>query len=173
MAYDEMTRLAKISPCLRYRYALGRMWDPTRPINLVWCMLNPSTADGTKDDPTIRQCIGFARDWGYGGFIVVNLFAYRSPDPKDLLRVEDPVGPDNNIVWQECMTHHHSIVAAWGSNVQRLGSLANDRIALLRDLAGKRLWTFGMTANGNPLHPLYLSRSRPLENWPCPVQADT
>lgn len=158
-------RFAKISPCLRYRYALGRLWDLSKPVNLTWCMLNPSRADGSKDDPTIRRCIEYAKDWGYGGFLVVNLFAHRSPDPKDLLRIVDPVGPDNDRVFQECMTTHHSVVAAWGSNAERLGNLADKQIAKVRTLAGNRLWIFGMTQGGNPLHPLYLARTRSLERW--------
>jgi hypothetical protein len=60
-------------------------------------MLNPSTADGKEDDPTIRRCIGFAKSWGNGSLEVVNLFGFRATDPKELLEVKDPIGPENNI----------------------------------------------------------------------------
>lgn len=165
MALPETLRMANMSPCLKYRYVLGRMWDPSRPLELTWCMMNPSTADGTKDDPTIRRCIEFSKAWGYGGFAVVNLFAYRSPKPVDLLSVDDPVGPDNDLFWGHYMTKYHSVVAAWGSNARRLGQLSDDRISLLHDIAGNNLWCFGMTGNGNPLHPLYIAGDRPLQRW--------
>jgi hypothetical protein len=79
----EMLREAEISEDGKYRYALMRMWDD-KPL-MMFCMLNPSTADATKDDPTIRRCIGFAKDRGYGGIYVVNLMAYRATDPAECL----------------------------------------------------------------------------------------
>ena len=70
---------AGISECGCYRYWLTRTWNPRRA-TLCWVLLNPSTADADRDDPTIRRCQGFARSWGYGGIVVVNLFAYRATD---------------------------------------------------------------------------------------------
>src|SRR5262245_19133112 len=89
------TKEALISPCGLYRYWLTRTWDNSLR-RVCWVMLNPSTADAEQDDPTIRRCVGFARSWGAGGIIVVNLFAFRASDPKALLRAADPVGPDND-----------------------------------------------------------------------------
>jgi hypothetical protein len=78
---------AELSACRTYRYRLWRQWDADlAPV--VWVMLNPSTADESADDPTIRKCIGFAQRWGYGGIEVVNLYAYRSPDPRQLKKGE-------------------------------------------------------------------------------------
>ena len=90
-----MLRSAAFSPCRRYRYCLSRVWNPKLP-SVMFVGLNPSTADEQEDDPTVRRCIGFARNWNFGGLILVNLFAYRSTDPADLLRVDDPVGPGND-----------------------------------------------------------------------------
>ncbi len=72
----DMERSAVLSDCGTYRYALGRIWNPTTPPAL-FIGLNPSTADARQDDPTIRRCIRFARDWGYGGLLMGNLYAYR------------------------------------------------------------------------------------------------
>ena len=80
---DTMRREAEISPCGLHRYRLTREWAPTLP-TIAFVMLNPSTADGEIDDPTIRRCIGFARDLGYGRLHVVNLFTYRATDPREV-----------------------------------------------------------------------------------------
>lgn len=89
------TAWATISPCQKYRYALGRCWDHAGK-RVVFAMLNPSVADATADDPTIRRCIRFARKWGYGSLEVVNLFAWRATDPKELRIAADPIGLDND-----------------------------------------------------------------------------
>ena len=86
---------AAFSPDRRYRYTLRRQWDDALPYCL-FVMLNPSTADATQDDPTIRRCIGFTKAWGFGGLLVGNLFALRSTDPAALYHADDPVGPEND-----------------------------------------------------------------------------
>jgi hypothetical protein len=69
-----MDRYAVFSPCRRYRYELGQIWAGEENV-AVFVGLNPSTANEHVDDPTIRRCIRFARDWGYGGLVMLNLFA--------------------------------------------------------------------------------------------------
>jgi len=98
---------ATISPCQRYRYELGRRWGDGAM--LTWVMLNPSTADAGEDDPTIRRCAQFSQDYGFHGLVVRNLFAYRATNPKELARVEDSVGSDNDVPLLD------KIVFAWGS----------------------------------------------------------
>ena len=95
----DMERSANFSRCRRYRYALWRRWAPGDDYGLL-VGLNPSTADHRRDDPTIRRCIGFARDWGYSGLCVANLFAFRATYPRDLFAADDPVGPRND-AWQQ------------------------------------------------------------------------
>jgi hypothetical protein len=85
-------RGALLSECGQYRYRLWRLWDALAPV-MVWVLLNPSTADADTDDPTVRKCVGFARAHRYGGVVLVNLFAWRATDPKQLRIVNDPVGP--------------------------------------------------------------------------------
>ena len=92
--HGEMTKGARFSECRVWRYALWRTWDPARA-PLVFVGLNPSTADETQDDPTIRRCLGFARDFGCGGLHMLNIFAFRATNPDELRRTDDPVGPDN------------------------------------------------------------------------------
>src|SRR4028119_2392792 len=89
-------RGAIFDPTRTYRYALWRTWDAARP-PVAFVLLNPSTADARRDDPTIRRCANFARTWGFGGLEVVNLFAFRATHPTDLKCAADPVGPQNDV----------------------------------------------------------------------------
>src|SRR5690349_6309203 len=96
-----------------YRYLLWRTWNPEHaPVTFI--MGNPSTADGQSDDPTLRRCLGFAHSWGFGGLLVVNAFAYRSPSPQDLFRVADPVGPKCDEYLIEIAKQSACLVVAWG-----------------------------------------------------------
>jgi len=70
-----MKKDALISSCGKYRYHLERHWGDVKPC--LFIMLNPSTADGRKDDSTIKRCVAYAMSWGYGKLYVINLFALR------------------------------------------------------------------------------------------------
>ena len=89
-----MQRDALFSPCGTYRYRLTRRWAEGPAVAFI--MLNPSTADGSVDDPTIRRCIGYGQSWGYGALAVGNLYAFRATEPQELRRARDPIGPDND-----------------------------------------------------------------------------
>jgi hypothetical protein len=80
---DDLGMGAEFSDCGTYRYALWRTWNALQP-GVLFVGLNPSTADATTDDPTIRRCIGFAKRWGYGGITMANVFAYRATDPREM-----------------------------------------------------------------------------------------
>lgn len=138
----------------RYRYRLWRRWDLSRPL-IAFCMLNPSTADERSDDPTIRRCIGFARDWGYGGVEIVNVFAFRATDPRELRRVRDPVGPRNDSYVLDAAERAASVVIAWGAH-GAFRSRGIEALALLSPRA--RILALGWTRSGEPRHPLYLRR---------------
>jgi hypothetical protein len=149
---------ADFSPCGRYRYKLSRVWADGD--KLAFVMLNPSTADSELDDPTIRRCIRFSRDAGFGGLMVGNLFAWRATDPAQLRRVEAPIGPDNDSSLAEIMTASPVIICAWGGNA--FGGRDVEVLAMIR-AAGKVPHCLKMTAGGQPAHPLYLSASlRPI-----------
>lgn len=155
--------LAEFSDDYRYRYLLRRSFagsvdaPPVSPV--VFCMLNPSTADAFQDDPTIRRCIGFAQDWGFTDLIVVNLFAIRETDSKKLRSFADPVGPDNNALLAELP--RCPIICAWGSHAM---APARARF-VLTILEGDRLFCLNRTAEGHPGHPLYLSKASERIRW--------
>lgn len=160
-----MRRGAVISDCGTYRYHLWRDWSngaDCRPLQFV--MLNPSTADGEQDDPTIRRCINFAEREGCNAINVANLFAYRATDPKHLPRI-GAVGDDNDLWLQRYFDVSAAfgtpLVAAWGAH-----KAASDRAAIVRSMAASRGLTFaclGRTKAGHPRHPLYVKGDQPLE----------
>lgn len=148
-------RDARFSDDRLYRYTLTRTWDESK-MTVAFVGLNPSTADETADDPTIRRCVRFARDWGYGGIIMVNLFALRSTDPKALIGHADPVGPDNDWVLRNVHTHASLVVAAWGAH-----RAARDRAdaAVAELLVHGSFAVLDLTKDGHPRHPLYMPAS--------------
>lgn len=162
---------ALISPCGKYRYRLERFWSGDHALPFI--MLNPSTADASNDDPTIRRCMGFARDRGFGGIIVANLFAYRATSPADMKAAIDPIGPGNDTATTALMKWAARagvpIVAAWGAH----GPFRRRdvQVVSLANLIGSRLVSLGTTKDGHPRHPLYVRSDQPFE--PFPAQADT
>ena len=132
-----------------YRYSLWREWD-TDAAKITFIMLNPSRADAAIDDPTIRRCLNFASSWGYGSLEVVNLFAYRTSNPKKLHLVENPVGKDNDRYIQQAVSEAKTIVLAWGNG----GSLRNQNQTVLQKLANcSHLYCLGITKKLQPRHP--------------------
>jgi hypothetical protein len=153
-------KAAEISSDEIYRYALWRRWDELDVMagRVCWVMLNPSTADAENDDPTIRRCVDFSRRWGFGGLVVVNLFAYRATNPAQLREpVCDPVGPDNNEWVLNEVRSATLAVAAWGS-----AAIAGERARWVERAAGKQLYCLGTTASGSPRHPLYVPKAQAL-----------
>lgn len=135
-----------------YRYELRRQWNPFQPF-AMFIGLNPSTADASTDDPTIRRCCGFARSWQCGGIIMTNLFAYRATDPLELFGVADPVGPLNDDhIMAAAEEVRKIIVCCWGNH----GALQQRDLDVPRLVGQYPLQCFGMTKTGQPKHPLYL-----------------
>jgi hypothetical protein len=146
-----LARTAVISECGTYRYRLTRVWDADKSC-VCWVMLNPSTADASKDDPTIRKCVGFSRRLGFGSIVVVNLFAFRATSPKDLRRTPG-VGEGND--WQITLALKRSStsIAAWGANGAYFPDRVREVCRLIREHSA-RPFCLGLTKGGQPLHPL-------------------
>ena len=153
---------AHFSRCRTWRYALWREWAHARA-RVMLIGLNPSTADAQRDDPTIRRCIGFARDWGFGGVWVLNLFAFRATEPADLKAAADPVGPRNDWWLRRVALQSGRIVACWGNHGAFLG-----RSTRVRALLGDRLEIIRLNASGEPAHPLYLPKGLEPMPWVAP-----
>lgn len=165
-----MKRETVFSECRKYRYTLWREWD----IDLLsgsaddlrhgekfvmFIGLNPSTANETEDDPTIRRCVSFSKRWGYGAFCMTNLFAFRATDPKEMKKHPTPEGSMDAFYLSWIAQHAGLIVAAWGKHGAHLNQ---DKITL--DFVSKlgNVYHLGLNKDGTPKHPLYLkSDSRP------------
>jgi hypothetical protein len=161
---------AIISGCGAYRYTLsrvggGRFEDGEGTVMFIG--VNPSTADADTDDQTVRKWCHFARRWEYHVVEVGNLFAYRATDVRHLAKVDDPVGRDNDHFLVEMMARADLVVPCWGSR-NKLPARARNRIHHVRGLlraSGRPVKVLGLTASGDPRHPLFLGYDTPLEGW--------
>ncbi len=152
---------ANISECGRYRSLLWRRWDPGLP-SLGWIMLNPSTADAQRDDPTIRRCIAFAKREGMGAIVVGNLYTLRSSSPLALGPPEHAVGPGRDDRLREIGSTCELVVCAWGAH--GLADFAGPSWIAER-VPAEKLRCLGRTVSGAPRHPLYVKADHPLEEY--------
>lgn len=157
----ELTSDAVISPCGHYRYLLRRELRHAGEGACLFVMLNPSTADATHDDRTIRRCMGFARDWGYRWLHVVNLFAWRATAPEDMFSAEDPIGPENNRYLNNVATGADLIICAWGKS----GSYRGRALEVMPLFARSKLHVLALNKDGSPKHPLYVASATLPTPW--------
>lgn len=154
-----------------YRYSLHRMWGGgslSAWKTVLWVMLNPSTADESVLDPTLRRVEGFTRAWGYDGFEVCNLFAYRATDPDDLPKlslcgVDIVGGVRTNDALLAAADRADLVVCGWGKH-----TIAQNRArTVTSSLRGfhQQIHCLGTNADGSPRHPLYLSKSTQLQEY--------
>ena len=143
---------ATFSNCRKYRYSLSRIWDKKKKL-VLFIGLNPSTANEEVDDPTIRRCINYVENWGYGGLIMANLFAYRVTLPSGLKKVKYPIGEDNDKYIMTLSKKADITVAAWGNNGNLYG-----RDKQVFDLI-PNLMCLKLNKSGQPAHPLYLKKN--------------
>ena len=146
---------AIFSPCHTWRYQLHRIWQPEKPMAAFIC-LNPSTADEERNDPTVTRCVNYAHGWGYGGLVLLNIFAYRATDPRDLKAAPSPVGELNDLHILESASSAALVLAAWGAHGEFMGR--GEQVQKLLFQAGVRLYCLGKTNAGYPRHPLYLPK---------------
>lgn len=171
------TSWAIFSPCMKYRYALGREFESggivshpddlvgfvrtvLEPRLLVWLMLNPSTADHEQLDPTLKRCAFFSRAYGYAGFLVLNLYAFKATEPTDMPMLDRKpstraIGPANDAMIRE-WTAGRDVVVGWGNHgtTQRVREVSE----LLSDAA--RVDCLAINDDGSPRHPLARGRLR-------------
>lgn len=147
---DLMNKQCIFSPDRKYRYTLWRVWEPN---NTKYCMfvgLNPSKADEKIDDNTVRRCIRYSKDWGFGALCMTNIFTWRETIAKLMLLEKEPIGVDNDKYLLECAKNAGIIIAAWGNHGKHLnrGEQVKNMIPNLHCLK--------LSNEGNPCHPLYL-----------------
>ncbi len=166
---------ASISDCGTYRYTLYRKTkSPVRWVKkCLFIMLNPSTADAEKDDPTIRRCLSFAEREGCTDLTVVNLYALRATNPKEMIALlqyspmEAFGGTDQKKHLLEQIEDHsqmnHLIICAWGKQKGIEGHA--DRVMKIINENKGTAYCLGKTKEGYPRHPLYVKGDKPLEQY--------
>jgi hypothetical protein len=148
---------AIISSCGRYRYSLRRWLQSAPGHQVVFVMLNPSTATATEDDPTIRRCVNYAKRWVFGQLEVVNLFALRSTDPDKLWSCPPiSVGPENDAHIEKALRRSQLVVCAWGAPKSSWALERAQKVLAAIKAAGHVPHALKMTKDGFPGHPLYL-----------------
>jgi hypothetical protein len=154
--------VAVYSDCERYRYLLTRVWDPAGR-KALFIMLNPSTATEVQNDPTVERCERRARALGFGAFRVTNIFAWRDTDPRKMRAAADPVGPENDAAILDSCPWADQIIAAWGTHGAHLGR--GPAVAALLKGTGRPVHHLGLSKEGHPKHPLYISYQQQPDLW--------
>lgn len=169
--YDAATPSHRVevwfSECEAYRYALWFSWNDVLP-PLIACLLNPSTATHEQTDPTIDGMLARARQWNYGALIVINLFASRATDPKNMKAAPDPVGAHNDdvckLLLDYALADNGALLCGWGAHGSFMG-----RDRAFKQLAARSCvpaFALRYTKDGHPGHPLYIPRAAPLLDFP-------
>lgn len=159
---DYLEKDAVVSGCLRYRYLLRRIWDYELPRLLV-VMLNPSIADGKIDDPTIKQLVRLSAAVNFGGFEVVNLFAFRATDPQQLYEVDDPIGLNNDTMIKLALMRCDMVACGWGAH--KMAVKRGRKVWELLREQRPAIFCFDKTKAGAPKHPLYIKAGTQLRRY--------
>jgi hypothetical protein len=154
--------VAEYSDCEAYRYSLTRVWDPDGR-RAAFIMLNPSTATERQNDPTVERCERRARALGFGAFRVLNIFAWRATDPRDMRAAVDPVGPENDAAILSALGWADQVVCAWGTHGAHLGR--GPQVEALLRARGLPLYHLGLSKAGHPKHPLYIGYQVQPQPW--------
>lgn len=166
---DDAASVAEYSDCERYRYSLTRVWDADGR-RALFIMLNPSTATELQNDPTVERCERRARTLGFGAFRVLNIFAWRATDPRDMRAVADPVGAENDQTIRQSLAWADQVICAWGTHGAHRDR-GRDVEALLRG-AGVDLFHLGLSKDGHPKHPLYIGYKVQPVRWEVGAHVD-
>lgn len=161
-----LARDALLSPCGAYRFTLSRQLEPEGTSSCVFIMLNPSRADATDDDPTVRKCMKFAKAWGYSLLHVVNLFAWRDKSPAAMKLAKYPVGENNDVIVRLAASRAGIVVCAWGKHGTHL-----DRHNVMRQQLhgwGIPVHYLALNKDGTPKHPLYCRDDTVPTRWEFP-----
>ncbi|MGA1838844.1 DUF1643 domain-containing protein [Herbiconiux sp. 11R-BC] len=104
----------------------------------------------------------FAKREGFGGKVILNLYAFRTKYTKVMLAAGDPVGLDNDRIVARATG---TVVAGWGAN--DAPARVAGALALL-----PRLHVLGTTKDGHPGHPLCVRADAPLAEWAPGLSSD-
>ncbi len=153
---------AEFSRCRRWRYLLWRRWDEAKPA-ANFLMLNPSTADEVKLDPSCTRARVYAERWGFGALIVTNIFGWRATDPEEMKSVRDPVGKGNDVAILKAAREAGIVVCAWGNHGAHRDR--GSRVQAYLRSNDVKLHYLKLNSGGHPAHPLYLPGTLEPARW--------
>jgi hypothetical protein len=154
MESNQIEKTSFLSEDGKYLYELTQVWDATKK-RMMFLTLNPSTVD-IELDKTVKRCVGFAREWGWGGVVIGNLFAFRADDPKELAYEPNPIGQMNDRFIVGMAEDAGLVVLGWGNDGAYKGR--SHDVARLLINAGYQLTCLDTTLCNEPRHPLYLPK---------------
>lgn len=165
-APDEPADTAVFSGCMKHRYLFTRTWNTSLP-RMVWVLLNPSTGTEFKDDPTLRKCTMFSKREGYGSISVVNLYSFRTPEPKEMWDARkrgepiDGLSANMETIARE-MCEPGTVAVGWGTDLQIDPARVAAVMALIKNGPPVCL---GRNKDNSPKHPLYLANHTAFRPW--------
>lgn len=161
-----MIKTANVSICEKHRYRLSREWKESGLL-FAYFGVNPSKADSKRDDATVKKWIGFTDRNGGRGFVVGNVFSFRSTDVKELSVTNEPIGPENSKYVQNIINDADVLVPCWGNTSKVNKELRHhfEALKLTLFMSGKPIFIFGLTKSGDPIHPLMIGYSTPMTPW--------
>ncbi len=145
-----------LSPDNKYQYALWRIWNAEKPL-VFFITLNPTLKEENSDSATILKCVELGNKLGFGGVIIGHLFAFRCDDPNEFINTDDPIGPENDACIERFVKQAKTVIAAWGMR----GTFMERHDAIMRKISN--LHCFGITENGQPVHPLAVTEKAELK----------
>jgi hypothetical protein len=142
-----------------HRYWLTRTWNVHLP-RVTFVGFNPSTADASQDDATIRKCIGFAKRWGHGSLLMLNVFTYRSTDPLELLKRDWIIGdPEEELAGYNLINMNELVICGWGTAISKMPFYVSRPKMIIERLVKRaaKVRALHINKDGSPKHPLYVS----------------
>ena len=150
----------------KYRYELTRSYRSGSKL-LCFIMFNPSTSNSEESDNTTKRCLSIAKNWGYDGIALYNLYAIRSKDKKAVERriktnkkhaIAEIVGKENKEVLDHAIKckQYDKIVCAWG-NHPHSEDFDTRALNILKRIGIGRLRILGISKKKMPNHPLGVS----------------
>ena len=140
---------AIISDNDKHRYCLSRIWSNGDNI-VAFIGLNPSTADANKDDSTITKCVNYAKQWGFDGLYMINLFSFRATDKEEMLKDDNPTNAENDKCINKYINKANKVICAWGND----GVFKNRHKYIIDNF--ENLYCLTINKTGQPHHPMYL-----------------
>lgn len=144
--------MAVISSDGLYRYRLTKIWDEDKPC-IAFILLNPSTADNLRTDITAMNICNYSIANDYGRIDIVNLFAFRATNSKDMPYWREAIGEYNDQYILDAVLGASKVIIGWGSDQKVYNERKMEVHNLLREYKSK-LMCFKDEEGRRPRNPV-------------------